>query len=129
MLRSPALGALALAFLAFSPPGRAEEARSRCIDVSIPKAEFAQREGGRWIELTSDQRLFLAGVYAMDPATPAGLPLGDKAVLATIPEHDGGLIFFVDGERACTPMAVPKELIDLLADVAGGAVRHEGGAL
>ncbi len=41
----------------------------------------------------------------MNPITPPGLPYGDKAALATVEGHDGGgVVFFLDGNRACTPM-------------------------
>ena len=45
---------------------------------------------GKWIELTPAQWQFLRGVYALNPETPAGLPYGDKAVLAQIDNGAGG---------------------------------------
>ena len=100
----------------------------RCVDVSVPrKAVEAQK--GRWIELTAEQWEFLRGVYAMNPLTPPGLPYGDKAALARVDGADGGLVFFLDGNRACTPMAAPKALLALLDAVATAKISHEGSGL
>ena len=63
---------------------------------------------GKWIELTPEQWEFMRGIYAMNPETPAGLPYGDKAVLAQVDGNSGGLVFFIDGDKACTPMPVPS---------------------
>jgi hypothetical protein len=102
---------------------------SRCVDIAVPKGAIMAREGGRWIELTPEQRLFLAGIYAMNPATPAGLPYGDKAVLAQVEGNSGGLVFFIDGDKACTPMPVPHELLAMMRDVATATINHESGGL
>jgi hypothetical protein len=99
---------------------------SRCVDVSVPKQAIAARNG-EWIELTSDQWRFLRGIYAMNPETPAGLPYGDKAVLAQVEGNAGGLVFFIDGDKACTPMPVPYELLAIMHDVATATIKHESG--
>jgi hypothetical protein len=39
------------------------------------------------------------------------LPYGDKAVLARLDKDAGGLVFFIDGDKACTPMRAPPELM------------------
>jgi hypothetical protein len=122
MMKSALLGALALALARL--PAAAEEA-ARCIDVSVPKGATAAADG-KWIELTSEQWQFLRGVYVLDPDTPAGLPYGDRAALAKVPGRSGGLVFFLDGDKACTPMAAPAALLDLLGEVAAGATPHEG---
>ena len=101
---------------------------SRCIDVSVPKHAIAARNG-KWIELTPEQWEFLRGIYAMNPQTPAGLPYGDKAVLAQVEGNGGGLVFFIDGDKACTPMPVPRELVAMMNDVATATINHEGGGL
>src|ERR1700677_476828 len=85
----------------------ADEPASACVDVSTPKSAIVARHG-RWIELTSAQWQFLRGVYVVNPNTPPGLPYGDKAVLAQVEGKPGGLVFFIDGEMACTPMEVPQ---------------------
>jgi hypothetical protein len=101
---------------------------SHCMSVSVPKSAIAERNG-RWIELTRDQWQFLRGIYAMNPQTPPGLPYGDRAALAQIAGDAGGLVFFIDGDKACTPMPVPGELITMMNDVATGTINHETGGL
>ena len=106
----------------------AEEDAARCVDASVPK-HAAEAHHGKWIELTSDQWQFLRGVYAMNPLTPPGLPYGDKAALIKIDGRSGGLVFFIDGDKACTPMAVPDQLLSMMDDVATAKISHEGSAL
>ena len=101
---------------------------AKCVDISVSKKAVEQRNG-KWIELTSDQWQFLRGIYAMNPLTPPGLPYGDKAALATVDGNAGGLVFFIDGDRACTPMPVPKELLVMMDDVATAKIVHEGDGL
>jgi hypothetical protein len=105
-----------------------ESAASRCIDVSVPKDAITARNG-KWIELTQQQWEFLRGIYAMNPETPAGLPYGDKAVLAQVDGNKGGMVFFIDGNKACTPMPVPVELVAMMQDVATDTINHESGGL
>jgi hypothetical protein len=100
----------------------------KCVDVSIPK-QAIEAHKGKWIELTADQWQFLRGIYAMNPETPPGLPYGDKAALAQVDGDNGGLIFFIDGDRACTPMPVPKQLLVMMDDVATSKINHEGSGL
>jgi hypothetical protein len=66
---------------------------------------------------------------AKDRATPAGLPYGDKAVLAQVDCNAGGLVFIIDGDKACTPMAIPHELLAMMHDVATETINHETGGL
>lgn len=115
------LGLWAVPAFAGAPPGR-------CIDISVPKSAIAARDG-QWIELTREQWEFMRGIYAMNPETPAGLPLGDKAVLAQVKGNNGGMIFFIDGDKACTPMPIPVELIAMMRDVATGEISHEAPGL
>lgn len=100
----------------------------QCVDVSVPKHAIEARNG-KWIELTPEQWEFLRGIYAMNPLTPPGLPYGDKAALAKIDGNSGGLIFFIDGDRACTPMPVPETLLSMMDDVAAAKINHEGSGL
>jgi len=106
----------------------AGESGSRCIDASVPKHAIEARNG-KWIELTAEQWQFLRGIYAMNPLTPPGLPYGDKAVLAKIEGDSGGLVFFIDGDKACTPMPVPDELLVMMDDVATASIKHEANGL
>lgn len=98
---------------------------SKCTDIDGPKSAI-EAEHGQWKLLTTDQWEFLRGVYVLNPNTPPGLPYGDRAVLAQIDGSDGGMVFFIDHDRACTPMTLPGELIKMLGRVGGGAdVEHE----
>jgi hypothetical protein len=101
---------------------------SRCVDLSVPKKAIEARNG-KWIELTPEQWQFLRGIYAMNPLTPPGLPYGDKAVLAKVDGNSGGLVFFIDGDKACTPMPVPDTLLSMMDDVATAKITHEGSGL
>jgi hypothetical protein len=105
-----------------------EDLASRCVSVSVPKNAISAHNG-RWIELTADQWQFLRGIYVLNPQTPAGLPYGDHAVLAQVAGDKGGLVFFIDGDKACTPMPVPGELIAMMQDVATNTINHEAGGL
>jgi hypothetical protein len=100
----------------------------RCVDVSVPKSAIKAHDG-KWIELTPEQWEFLRGIYAMNPNTPPGLPYGDKAVLAEVEGSAGGVVFFIDGEKACTPMPIPHELVAMMQDVATATINHEGSGL
>ena len=101
---------------------------AQCVDVSVPKHAIEARNG-KWIQLTPEQWEFLRGIYAMNPLTPPGLPYGDKAALAKVDGNDGGLIFFIDGDKACTPMPVPDTLLGMMDDVATAKISHEGSGL
>ena len=84
---------------------------------------------GRLTAMSDDQWQFLRGVFVLNPNTPPGLPYGDKAALVQMDGGDGGVVFFLDGERVCTPMPIPGELVELLARVGKGDVPHEPGKL
>ena len=101
---------------------------SLCMDVSVSKEAITSRNG-QWIELTPEQWQFLRGIYAMNPNTPPGLPFGDKAALAQVDGDSGGLVFFIDGDKACTPMAIPHALIAMVKDVAMDNIAHESAGL
>ncbi|MBV9910518.1 MAG: hypothetical protein JOY52_23430 [Hyphomicrobiales bacterium] len=117
------------AALAIAPQlALAAEASGVCVDVSVPKKAI-EAHNGKWIQLTSDQWQFLRGIYAMNPLTPPGLPYGDKAALAKVDGDSGGLVFFIDGDKACTPMPVPDKLLSMMDDVATAKINHEGSGL
>ena len=103
----------------------ADRAVNACVDIAVPKDAVMSRHGN-WMELTPEQWQFLRGVYVLDPATPPGLPYGDKAVLAQIDGRPGGLVLFIDGDKACTPMLIPDELLSVMHDVATGRINHQG---
>jgi hypothetical protein len=96
-----------------------------CSSIAGPKAVVAEHHG-RWVELDSNQWQFLRGIYAMNPETPPGLPYGDRAAVARFDDIGSGIVFFIDGDKACTPMTAPPELLSLMKDVATHTVTHEG---
>jgi len=114
--------------LTVSPLAAHAGENARCVDASVPKQTVVEHNG-KWIELTQDQWEFLRGIYAMNPLTPPGLPFGDKAALATVAGKSGGMVFFLDGDRACTPMTVPDTLLSMMDDVATARISHEGSGL
>jgi hypothetical protein len=114
--------------LAILPQIVAAAENGQCVDVSVPKHAIEARNG-KWIQLTPDQWQFLRGIYAMNPLTPPGLPYGDKAALAKVDGNSGGLVFFLDGDKACTPMPVPDTLLGMIDDVATAKINHEGSGL
>src|SRR6201996_2219705 len=117
------------AALAIAPQlALAAEASDVCVDVSVPKKAI-EAHNGKWIQLTSDQWQFLRGIYAMNPLTPPGLPYGDKAALVKIDGTSGGMVFFIDGDKACTPMTIPDQLLAMIDAVATAKISHEGSAL
>ncbi len=126
MLKSRSL--VFAAALAIAPQFALADEAGLCVDISVPKKAI-EAHNGKWIQLTSDQWQFLRGIYAMDPLTPPGLPYGDKAALAKVDGDSGGLVFFIDGDKACTPMPVPDKLISMMDDVATAKINHEGSGL
>ena len=116
------------AALAIAPQLALAAESGACVDVSVPKKAI-EAHNGKWIQLTSDQWQFLRGIYAMNPLTPPGLPYGDKAALAKVDGDSGGLVFFIDGDKACTPMPVPDKLLSMMDDVATAKINHEGSGL
>lgn len=116
--------ALALALAASSAHGADAP---RCADAAGPKDAVVAHHG-KWIDLTPDQWQFLRGVFVLNPNTSPGLPFGDRAALAQVEGDEGGVIFFLDDGRACTPMPIPPELVTMLRDVGEGTISHEPGA-
>lgn len=123
-MRASLLGLMLLG----SVPALADEAPrmapTGCADIAHPRDIILGRNG-RWIELTDMQRAFVAGIYVINPTTPAGLPVGDRAALAQIPPDKGGVVFFLDGTLACSPMPVPDAVVDMIRHIGQGDVTHE----
>ena len=86
-------------------------------------------QNSKLIELTPDQWQFLRGIYAMNLETPPGLPDGDKAVFRLGGGDSNGLLFFVDGDKACTPMNAPRGLLSLMDQFVVGDINHQGAGL
>jgi hypothetical protein len=100
-----------------------EEFVDRPVDLSAVRAAITGHNG-KLIELTPGQWQFLRGAYAMNLEAPPGLPSGDGAVLAHVDGEPDGLVFFVDGDKACTPMHAPRGLLSLMNQIAVGDI-HE----
>jgi hypothetical protein len=101
------------------------EFANRCVDLATLRAATTGQDS-KLIELTSDQWQFLRGVYAMNPEAPPGLPPGDKAVFRPGGGDANGLLFFVDGDKAGTPMNAPPALLSLMDQIAVGDADHQG---
>jgi hypothetical protein len=83
----------------------------------------------RFTALTPGQFHFVEGLYVGSPTTPAGLPPGDGALLAT---HDGtknGIIIWTLGPLACAPIPINEKLIKLIARVKTGVLDGGGDEL
>jgi hypothetical protein len=100
------------------------EFADRCVGLATMGAATTG-QNSKLIELTSDQWQFLRGIYAMNPEAPPGLPDGDKAVLRRGAGDSNGLLFFVDGDEACTPMNAPPVLLSLMEQIAVGDISHQ----
>lgn len=89
-----------------------------------PVAELKKTSGAlTWKATTNNQQAFLAGVFAMNPITHPGLPLGDKAfVLKSNDEKKGYLIIWTDLDQkvSCDMMAIPQKLMDLMDKIRSG---------
>jgi hypothetical protein len=94
-----------------------------CVSLDTVRDAVTAR-GGKLIELTPGQWQFLRGVYAMNPEAPAGLPYGDRAMLAQIDGGSDGLVLFVDGSQACTTMRAPPQLLLLMHQASTGNSNH-----
>ncbi len=64
-----------------------------------------------------------------ESADAAWAALWRKAALAKVDGDFGGLVFFIDGDKACTPMPVPDKLLTMMDDVATAKINHEGSGL
>ena len=95
-----------------------------CQDLSKAKKTISDH-GGRWIDLTAEQFQFMRGAFYGNPMTADRLPFGDRAVLATHGDDEGGIIFFVDGDQACDPLRIATERQSILAEVGAGFIKHE----
>jgi hypothetical protein len=99
-----------------------------CADLGMVRDAVTARNG-KLTELTQGQWQFLRGIYAMNLEAPFGLPYGDRAMLAQVDGRSDGLVLFVDGDQACTPMHAPPELLLLMHEVATGDISHYGAGL
>lgn len=109
--------------LIFVTPSLAQTMPHRCAPLKTFKDKVVE-QGGQTIELLPNQLNFMRGIYVMIPVTPPGLPYGDKGLLVIKGEEE--TVVFVDGDTACDPVPVPKELIDLLHKIGNNDIMHAG---
>jgi hypothetical protein len=52
------------------------------------------------------------------------------AIVALIKDdgRSGGMVFFIDSDKACTPIRFPTELLSIMDDVVTAKMSHEGSA-
>ncbi len=105
-------------FLLMTTPAFADA----CMDLAKAK-QITVEKHGTWIGLTSDQWNFLRGVYIASSNTPDRLPFGSSAALASY--DGGGIVFFIDGDRACDALVVRQKQLKTLTDIGAGVVTHE----
>lgn len=125
MIRLAIHAAAVAAMLAVYAVSPRAHAAGLCIDAAGPKGAIVAH-GGKWTEMTPGQWQFLRGVFVLNPNTPPGLPYGSSAALAQVDGDRGGLVFFMDDGLACTPMAVPQGIVEMLGVVGVGTISHEG---
>jgi hypothetical protein len=63
------------------------------------------------------------GYESGDPSRPS---VRRRRRVVTFPGQDSAEVFFLDDDRACTPMRIPKGLVDLLVLVGDGTITHLG---
>jgi hypothetical protein len=105
-------------------PGPAQMSQ-RCMPSATVKSLVLDKQG-KWTALSQEQYNFVEGLFVMNPNTAPGLPLGNAAVLAQLPNDKGGVIIFIDADKACDAMPVPEELMPMLSDVAAHVAHHDG---
>lgn len=100
-----------------------------CVPYAHSKELIDAKAGSSWITLTTEQWRFLGGVYATNPLTPPGLPLGDRAIMVRVPEDRGdALILFIDGDKICAEMPIPSIIVQMVMHVGNNDIFHEGQA-
>jgi len=129
MLRSATIAAFILGLHPIG--GLALAANSKpwapCKPLAKLRAEFDSKT--HFTTLTPGQFHFVEGLYVGSPTTPAGLPPGDGALLAT---HDGTkneIIVWTRGPLACAPIPINEKLMNLIADIKTDALDDEGNEL
>ena len=108
---------------------RAEEAIPwPCGPMSGAASLAKALDGSDFVTLTNDQWQFLRGIFVMAPDTPASLPPGDHAAMSLHSDGSASVIF-IDGDRACAPIRLGREAIEVLMMVGRGDIVHAGQGL
>jgi hypothetical protein len=61
----------------------------------------------------------------MTASALAGTRPSRSLALAKFEGHNRGIVFFMDGDKACTPMLAPSELLSMMDDVAADTIKHD----
>lgn len=110
-------------------PARADDAIPWPCGPMSGAAALAKALGGSdFVTLTNDQWQFLRGIFVMAPDTPASLPPGDHAAMS-IHSDGSASVIFVDGDRACAPIKLGRQAIEVLMMVGRGDIVHAGQGL
>jgi hypothetical protein len=114
----------AIAFVAVAPRlARADDAQPWSCSTVAQAEQMAIAFGAQGLTtLTEGQRTLVSAVFER---AVASLPPGDKVAMAL--RKDGSAIFyFVDGDRACAPVKLAKEIVDaIMAADRGDAVNGD----
>jgi hypothetical protein len=80
-------------------------------------------------KVTPGQFHFLQGAYVSNPSTPAGLPPGDGAILATRDQSNNGVIIFTYGAKTCSSITIPAEFISMMDTIITQKLDSDGDEL
>jgi hypothetical protein len=116
MLSKRALG-LAVGLAVLPQMVHASESAARCVDASVPRAR--RRIAPRQMDRIDVRAVAVPSRHLCDESA-------DKAALVKIDGSSGGMVFFIDGDKACTPMEVPDQLLAMSGDVATAKISHDG---
>jgi hypothetical protein len=100
-------------------------AETHCVPATPFKTALTKKHD-KWTDLTPSQWQFLRGVYAVNPATPPGLPSGDAAAMVQFAGIDGAMVFFIDAGQMCEAMPIPTALVLIVNDVGSHKIGHVG---
>lgn len=129
MTLRPTRAAILLACAGFALGVTTLSARSEDNVVNLPcmpKSEIPEIE--KFKPLSRDGWLAARVIFYSAPNTPTVFPPGNKAMIKIESEEKAWLIF-IDGETACAPIGISKELIAMFDQIAKGTVTHAPGRM
>ncbi len=125
MIRALAIAAVIVAGGGHATLAAGSEPVARCQSLARLKKDLANE---KITGLTPGQFHFAQGVYVGSPATPAGLPPGDGALLVQHPGNaDVAVLIWTRGERlACLADPIPGSLAKLIVGIKSGPLDDDG---
>ena len=102
-------------FLLFSAPAFAESITCTENITKLKEAMTASKDV-TWTDASHNEWEVLRGIYLLNPKTPKGWPLGDRAAVISGLLPGTAVVLFIDGDSGCT-MLLPSEIMDTLAHV------------